>query len=142
MAITSINPYLMFDGTAEKAIKLYESALGAKTSGLLRYGDGPGVEHCKIQADKDRVMHASLAIDGATVMVADGMPGIPAPSGTNVHITVHFDDTADMTRKFDALAEGGKVTLALHDTPWGAKFGMVTDAYGIRWMFSHEAKKS
>jgi PhnB protein len=142
MAIKSITPYLMFDGTAEKAIKLYESALGATTKGLMRFGDTPGDEHCKTQADKDRVMHAMLHIDGATIMVSDGMPGTPGPTDSNVHITLDFDDLAEMTRKFDALAEGGKVTLALHDTFWGAKFGMITDAFGIRWMFNHEIKKS
>ena len=54
----------------------------------------------------------------------------------------HDFDAADMTRKFEALAGGGKITLALHDTFWGAKFGMLTDAFGIRWMFNHETKKS
>jgi uncharacterized glyoxalase superfamily protein PhnB len=27
------------------------------------------------------------------------------------------------------------------DTFWGAKFGMLTDPYGIRWMFNHTLKK-
>ena len=30
MSIKKLNPYIHFNGTAEKAIKLYESALGAK----------------------------------------------------------------------------------------------------------------
>lgn len=46
-----------------------------------------------------------------------------------------------MTKKFDALAVGGRVTMALHDAFWGARFGMLTDAFAIRWMFSCELKK-
>ncbi len=142
MAIKSINPYLMFDGTAEKAIKLYESALGAKAEHVMRYGDSPGVEHCKTEADKARVMHGSLRIDGSVIMVSDGPPGMAMPTDGNVQISLDFDDIADMSKKFDALAEGGTVRLALHDSFWGARFGMLTDAFGIRWMFNAELKKS
>ncbi|HTY54572.1 MAG TPA: VOC family protein [Candidatus Binataceae bacterium] len=46
-----------------------------------------------------------------------------------------------MPKKFEALAAGGKVTMQLQDTFWGARFGMLTDAYGIRWMFNCELKK-
>jgi PhnB protein len=59
-----------------------------------------------------------------------------------MHVTLDFDDAADMARKFDALAAGGKITLPLQDTFWGAKFGMLTDAHGVSWMFNCETKKS
>lgn len=48
--------------------------------------------------------------------------------------------TEDMRTKFRALAEGGKVTMDLHDTGWGAVFGTLTDAHGVNWMFNHEKK--
>ena len=108
----------------------------------MRFGDTPGEEHCKTQADKDRVMHAALDIDGSMILMSDGMPGVPEPTDSNVHVTLNFNDVADMTRRFDALAEGGKVTMALQDTFWGAKFGTLTDAFGMRWMFNCETKKS
>ena len=36
---------------------------------------------------------------------------------------------------------GGKVTMPLADTFWGARVGMLVDAYGIDWMFNCEKKK-
>ena len=140
MAVKSLNPYLNFNGTAEKAIKLYESALGAKASNVMRYGDSPdskfGPEH------KNRVMHAHLEIGGGKIMLSDSMPNAPVPSDSNVHVTLDFDDPADMARKFEALSSGGKVTMPLQDTFWGAKFGMLTDALGIHWMFNCETRKA
>ena len=69
MSIKSLNPYILFNGTAEKAIKLYESALGAKTEGLSRFGDAPAAgakpEH------KSLVMHAALKIGEGVVMISD-----------------------------------------------------------------------
>ena len=53
-----------------------------------------------------------------------------------------IDDVADTEKKCNALAEGGKVTGPLQDTFWGAKFGTLTDAYGIHWMFNCELKKA
>jgi len=37
---------------------------------------------------------------------------------------------------------GGQVTMPLQDTFWGARFGMLTDAFAIRWMFNCHLKKS
>jgi PhnB protein len=138
MSINSVIPYLNFNGTGEKAIALYESALGAKTEHVSRFGDMPGgsPEH------KDRVMHATLRIGGAPVMLSDTQPENPVAPEGNVQICLNFTDPEDMAKKFDALAAGGSVTMPLQDTFWGAKFGMLTDAYGVRWMFNCELKKS
>jgi PhnB protein len=140
MAIRQLNPYLNFDGTAEKAIKLYESALGAKSDNLMRFGDTPGTD---VRPEyKSRVMHARLHVGQGLIMVSDTPPGMPVATDSNTHVCLDFDDTTDMAKKFDALSRGGKVTMPLQDTFWGARFGMLTDEYGIKWMFNCEQKKS
>jgi uncharacterized glyoxalase superfamily protein PhnB len=60
----------------------------------------------------------------------------------NVQIALDFTELAEMARAFQALASGGKVTLPIQDTFWGAEFGMLTDVYGVRWMFNCELKKT
>jgi PhnB protein len=134
MSIQNLNPYLIFNGTAEQAIRLYESALGAKTEGLMRYAEVPGEKTAPEYANK--VIHAMLQIGGGIVMVSDAGPGSPVAEESNVHVCLQFDDVAEMTKKFEALAKGGEVTMPLADTFWGAHFGMLTDAYGVRWMFN------
>jgi PhnB protein len=69
------------------------------------------------------------------------MPSHPYVEGTNNYVCLNFDDAGDMTTKFNALADGGKVDQPVVDTFWGAKFGMLTDAYGIRWMFNCPLQK-
>ena len=32
--------------------------------------------------------------------------------------------------------------MAIHDAFWGAKFGMLTDAFGVRWMFNCQGHKA
>ncbi|TMB01372.1 MAG: hypothetical protein E6J57_06395 [Deltaproteobacteria bacterium] len=75
-------------------------------------------------------------------MISDSQPGIAVAPGGNVHVCLDFDDVADMTKKFEALAVNGKITLPLHDTFWGAKFGMLTDAFGVSWMFNSRIEKA
>jgi PhnB protein len=139
MAITNLNPYLNFNGTAEKALALYESALGAKIENVTRFGDGKGMDVAP--EHKNRVMHASLRLGQGVIMLSDTMPNMAPPEGNNVHVSLNCDDVADMTRKFDALGAGGKVNMPLQDTFWGARFGMLTDAFGIHWMFNCETRK-
>jgi len=140
MAIRKLNPYLNFDGTAAKAIKLYEKALDAKPENVMPWPTEPGKE--ATPETKDRIMHAVLHIGDGVVMLSDSQPGVPVKAGTNMHVTLDFDDAADMARKFDALSAGGTIDMPMQDTFWGAKFGMLTDAHGIHWMFNCEVRKT
>lgn len=140
MAIKQLNPYLNFNGDASQAVKLYETVLGAKVEMLSRFGDMPG--STVTPETKDRVLHSTLSLgDGGKLMISDIQPGMPHAPGTNMYVCLDFDDPADATQKFEALSAGGKVLMALTDTFWGAKFGMLLDAHGIRWMFNCDLKK-
>jgi len=139
MAIKKLNPYLNFNGTAAQAIKLYEKALDAKAENVMPWQGEPGKPLAPEL--KDRIMHAVLHIGAGVVMVSDSHPDQPVTAGSNAHITLDFDDAADMARRFDALSAGGKITMPLQDTFWGAKFGMLVDAHGVSWMFNCEQRK-
>jgi PhnB protein len=138
MSISKLNPYVMLNGTAEKAIKLYESALGARVEDLQRFGEAPGMTFPPEL--RERVMHAMLNVGGGVIMISDSMPGQPSPATGNVHVVLHFEDVEEMKVKFDALAAGGAVTMPVQDAFWGATFGMLTDAYGVGWMFNCEKR--
>jgi PhnB protein len=140
MAIKQLNPYLNFDGTAGQAISLYERALGAKVERLQRFGEMPGSHPAP--EHRDRVLHALLRLGPGVLMLSDTMPGMPFTAEGNAHVCLDFDDAAEMAQQFDALALGGKITMPLADTFWGAKFGTLTDRFGVQWMFNCEQKQS
>ena len=135
MAIKQINPYLNFNGDAAQAIKLYEQALGGKVEQLSRFGDMPG--STATPETKDRVLHAAVRLgNGGLIMISDIQPGIPHNPGNNTYVCLDFDDPAETTPMFEALAVGGRVIMPLNDTFWGARFGMLVDAHGVQWMFN------
>ena len=61
--------------------------------------------------------------------------------GNNFAISLDCNTIAEQQRFFDALGAGGTVTMALQDTFWGARFGMITDKFGIAWMFNYDKPK-
>lgn len=136
MSIKQATPYLSFNGTAEQAIELYTRALGAQVeNGLMRYADMPAEAGSCAPEDKQRVMHACLRIGEASLMLCDGPKTHPALADSTISVCLEFDDIAEMTRKFEALAVGGTIVMNIHDAFWGSKFGMLNDRFGVSWMF-------
>ncbi|KAA6334727.1 hypothetical protein EZS27_016986 [termite gut metagenome] len=52
--------------------------------------------------------------------------------------TVNTESEAEATRIFNALSAGGKVSMPLEKTFWGALFGMFTDKFDVNWMVNYD----
>lgn len=128
----------MFSGNAEEALNFYKECLGGEISGLQRYGEAPMPSS---EEDKNKLMHAVFVFDGNLVMVSDSSKDHPAPKEGNIHLSLDVEDRNKLDNMFSKMADGGKVDMPLQDTFWGARFGMLTDKFGIHWMFNHELKK-
>ena len=61
--------------------------------------------------------------------------------GQNIQLSVEVESIERINEVFEKMSAGGKVTMPLQDTFWGARFGMLEDKFGIYWMFNHELKK-
>jgi PhnB protein len=78
-------------------------------------------------------MHAAVRIGETTVLASDGhCQGQPSFQGLS--LTVSVADEAQADRVFNALADGGKVTMPLGKTFFSPRFGMLTDRFGLGWM--------
>lgn len=128
-------PYLNFGGTAEAAVNFYVHALDAKIESMSRFGDAPQMPVS--EEHKNNILHGRFTIGESLVMVSDGMHG-ENYSGNNISMSIDFSDVEDMKAKFEKLSEDGKITMPVQDTFWGATFGMLTDKYGINWMFNFD----
>jgi PhnB protein len=127
-----IEPYLFFEGRTEEALEFYKSKLGAKVDFLMRYKENPDPKHNPPNST-NKVMHASFHIGDTQVMASDGnCTGKPSFEGFS--LTFNAADEADAKRRFNALAEGGQVSLPLGETFFAKSFGMVADRFGLNWM--------
>lgn len=132
-----IQPYLFFDGCCEQALQFYQRALGAKLELMMRYKDSPEPPPPGMipPGYGDKVMHATVQIGDSTVMAADDCTGkSPKPQG--YALSLNAADPAEAKKRFDALADGGEVTMPLQKTFWSPAFGMLRDRFGVHWMVS------
>ena len=131
----NVTPHLSFNGDCEAAFKFYEKSLGGKTSFIGTYAESPMAGQVPAEMGK-KIMHASFSLNGTNVFSGDDSPRYSKPQG--ITIALSMKDQAQAERIFDALAENGVVGMALQETFWALRFGMVTDRFGIPWMINCE----
>jgi PhnB protein len=136
----AIVPYLNFNGNAKDALDFYSKIFDGKVLFQQTFGESPMA--AEMPADfKDKVMHATFQAGDLTFMVSDSMPGQAVTAGTNISLSLNFKTVGDIDKTFDAFSDGANIAMPLQDTFWGAKFGMLTDKFGINWMFNHDYEK-
>jgi PhnB protein len=133
----SFNAYLIFNGNCRQAMEFYAKSLGADLQ-LMTYGQGPGGgPGCEIpQQAKDKIMHAHLQAGSAVLMASDSTPDRTVKEGTNFWVNIDCESLEEIEKFFSALSEGAHITMPLQQTFWAARFAMLTDKFGVNWMFN------
>jgi PhnB protein len=133
----TIDPYLIFNGNCRQAMEFYANCLGGDLN-IQTYAQSPG-EHP--DAVKDKIMHAKLTKGQIVIMASDPHDGSPVTQGNSFFLNLNCDSLEEIERVFKSVGKNGKVLLPLQDMFWGARFGMLTDQFGVNWMFSFELEK-
>lgn len=127
--------YLMYNGTCGEAIDFYKDILSGNVTQIQKYGEVPGAS---TEAYNDKIMHAVMDIGNLKLMFSDANEKSNVTFGNNFSIALDFETDGELRRAFDALSAGGKVTMPVQDTFWGATFGMCEDKFGVNWMFNYD----
>jgi PhnB protein len=138
-----LDSYLFFDGNCAEAMRYYERVTGGKLQFMMKYSESPVAtdpQHCP-PGSENRVMHANIVIDGRNLMASDTPAGQGKPM-QGFALSLYYDTPEEAKGKFDALADGGKVTMPFGPTFWAKGFGMLTDKFGVPWMVSGGSEQS
>jgi PhnB protein len=131
-----LNPYLLFNGDCNEALKFYEEKLGGKIEAKMTFAGSPAAEQMPPEWG-DKVLHAAIVLGDTTVFASDAPPGhYEQPKGISVSISLN--DKAKGEQIFNALAENGTTTMPFQQTFWASGFGMCVDRFGIPWMVNCE----
>ncbi len=130
-----IEPYLHLNGQAEEALAFYERALGAKVEMKMRFSESPEPipEGQLPPGFGNKIMHASILVGEARVMLSDG-GCLSGQALGGFSLSLQYETEAEARRAFAALAEGGRIDMPIGPTFWSPCFGMVTDRFGVQWM--------
>jgi PhnB protein len=125
----TLTPHIVVSNAAA-AIDFYKAAFGA-------------VETARhLAPNSNKVMHATLKINGSVLMLNDDFSGSmscksetpEALGGSPVTLDLQVADADAAWAK--ALAAGAKVKYPLADQFWGARYGQLSDPFGHYWSIS------
>lgn len=135
--MTTLNPYLNFKDTAREALEFYRSVLG----GELQLSTFEAFPDMGVPAEEaGLIMHGQLTTPGGlTLMGADTPSHMEYAPPAGFAVSLSGDDEGELERYWNGLADGGTVTMPFAEPPWGGRFGMLTDRFGIDWMVALNA---
>jgi PhnB protein len=136
----AIDIFINFKGNCRDAVEFYAEAFKTDKAQIMTYGDTPpqpGEEFPLFEEVKNLIMHASLNINGSTVMFQDVLPDMPITIGNNINLTLAMNNIDEINSIFSKLKEGGTVYMDLQETFWSKCYGSVLDKFGIPWQFNY-----
>lgn len=134
--MTQINAYIGFNGKCREAMTFYKECLGGELT-FQPYKGTPMEAHCPAGTE-DQILHSSLTKDGLLVMGSDMTGPDGFIKGNNIALSVNCSSEEEIHTFFSKLSEGGEIIDGLKTQFWGAMFGVLTDKFGIRWMFNYD----
>lgn len=141
--MTTINPYINFNGNAEEAFTFYQSVFGGEFGTIVRFKDIASAEFPVPESDANKIMRITLPI-GSNVLIANDVPEMMGPVNENENrskISVIADSQAEAEKIFNGLSVGGTVEMPMDQSPRGTFFGMFRDKFGIEWTVEFAGKE-
>ena len=119
-------------GNARELLDFYARAFDGEVTAAT-YTDIHAVEQ---PSQADQVAWGQVtAPNGFRVMAYDVQPSKAFDHGENAYyIALRGDDTDEIQRMWDGLADGATVLTPLAPAPFAALYGMLTDRYGVTWI--------
>ena len=148
MTITTTTHLNFVDGRAQAALEFWAAVFGGDA--LIRtYGDfGMPAE----LPDAAKVVFGQVTADNGFRIMAYDVPGGGAPrtgstrrqNGTTVtdeavFVSVSGESLAEIDTFWSGLSDGATVIEPLAASAWSRGFGMLTDRFGVTWVFDVRA---
>jgi len=135
--MTTLNPWINFNGNAEEAFTFYKSVFGGEFKKVIRFKDLASPEFSVAKNEEDKIMLITLPIGKNNVLMANDVPEIMGQVNENENrskILISTESKEEADKLFTGLSAGGKVEGPMGDSPWGSYAGMFRDKYGIEWI--------
>jgi PhnB protein len=141
--MTTVNPYIYFNGNCEDAFNFYEAVFRKEIAYVGRYEDIPKTDRQIFQEADEKIMHISLPISAETVLM--GADNTAAYKESKIFSTfsliIHTDSKEEADRLFNELSENGQAVMKMNLTFWGSYYGICIDKFGVCWKITKETKQ-
>ena len=133
--MTTLNPYVYFNGNCEDAFNFYKLVFRQEFTYIGRYKDVPKTDRQIFGEGDEKIMHVTLPISTeTTLMGADNIEAYKeAITYSSFSLIIHTDSKEEADRLFNELSDNGQVKLPMNLTFWGSYYGICIDKFGISW---------
>lgn len=141
--MTTINPWINFNGNAEEAFTFYKSIFGGEFTKIIRFKDIATEEFPVPENEANKIMYIALPIGAGNVLIANDVPEVLGKVNERENrskIFVSTESKEEAERLFNGLSQEGEVEGPMGDSPWGSYAGMFRDKYGIEWIIDFSPK--
>lgn len=142
--MTTINPWINFNGNAEEVFTFYKSVFGGEFTKIIRFKDLASPEFPVPDTEAGKIMQIVLPIGNSNTLIGNDVPEFMCKVSENENrskIHLNSDSKTEAERIFSELSLGGQVEGAMSDSPWGTYAGMFRDKYGIEWIIEFNPNK-
>jgi len=136
--MTTLTPYLLFDGTCQQAMEFYKSCFGGELT-VMKVKDSPMKDHMPA-VQQEKTLNAKLTKGNLEISASDWlMPNRTPQPGNTVCMYLSGGTFQELKALFDKLSDGAQVTDPLKEMFFGT-YGALNDKFGVRWMFQTNDK--
>lgn len=142
--MTTINPWINFNGNALEAFTFYKSVFGGEFTKVIRFKDLASTEFKVPEKEESKIMYISLPIGNGSHLIGNDVPEFMGKVNENENrskISVSTESKEEADRLFNGLSAGGTVEGPMSDSPWGTYAGMFRDRFGIEWIIEFNPSK-
>lgn len=125
--MTTLNPYIGFNGDARAAMEHYRDVLGGELElrTFAEFGQtAPEVANL--------IMHSVLTTPGGLTLMGADQPDRYQPGGS-ISVILSGTDEAELRRYWEGLSAGATILVPFERQMWGDTFGMCVDQFGVSW---------
>ena len=139
--MSTINPWINFNGNAEEAFTFYKSVFGGEFKKIIRFRDLASDNFPIPENELNKVMKIALPIGKHNILIANDVPafiGTVSENENRSKIFVSAESREEADKIFNGLSAGGAIEGPIDDSPWGTYAGMFRDKYGIEWIVEYD----
>jgi len=140
--MTTLNPWINFNGNAEEAFNFYKSVFGGEFLKVIRFKDIATDEFPVSEKEENKIMYIALPIGENNILIANDVPEVLGRVNERENrskILVNTESKEEAERLFNGLSVDGETEGAMGDSPWGSYAGMFRDKFGIEWIIEFSA---
>ena len=118
--MTTLNPYLTFNGNCEEAFNFYRYVFGGDFQYVGQYKDMPEADRKNFPNEADKkIMHISLPISNETILMGCDSAetfGQEINFGNNISLAINTDSKVSADKIFNRVSVGGQVKMPMNET--------------------------